>query len=748
VPILSKNKKQFVFINIIGVLIFLCGIYYFSYSFKRFKKERKEFVLTNALTISELLPREKIFALSATPQDTVRKEYFELKNTLAKILKFNLRARFAYIYLLRDNKIYFVVDSEPVGSNDESPAGQEYTEADSSYYKVFITNSPEITKINTDRWGSWISVLIPIQNKNGDIYVFSMDYDAKIWRNMLYMEIFRTILIILLIWALYISFIYIYNKNQKLKCELVKRNKIEKELIESETKYRSITEKMTDVVWLMDTRGKSLFVTPSIKKFTGFSVEEYLSQSIDDRFTMESSILAQKYLHEGLLKYRQNPNKNFDYTERVELEYKCRDGNTKWGELIVTPYLNSQGELIGIHGVTRDITDRKITEQELIKAKEKAEESDRLKSAFLANMSHEIRTPMNGILGFASLLRKKEVKPEKQKEFLDLIEKSGERMLAIINDIIAISKIESGQMPLYLEDFDVNQLLLENYYFFKPMAEVKGLELKYPALINDSFKNIKSDKYKLNAIISNLLRNAIKFTEKGRIEFGSITGNKTMEFYVKDTGRGIPIELQTKIFERFVQGSQEYSRNYEGSGLGLAISKSYSQMLGGDITVESNFGEGSLFKVKIAAEYCSENINKSEIIKKNNFNKINMGKIKNLKIVIAEDDPISSFLLKQYIEKFAKEIEIFTNGEDVLNYCKNNNDIDCIFLDIKMPQLSGFEVIKNIREFNKNLLVFGQSAYALIDERRQAMELGCNDYITKPYTEEDIDDLIYKWFDK
>ncbi len=746
-PILSRNKKQFLIINFLGVLILLGGLYYFNYSFKRFKKERQEFVLTNVFTIAELLPRDKVFALSGIPQDTAREEYVELKNTLATLLEFNIRARFAYIYLLRDNKIHFVVDSEPVGSNDESPAGQEYIEADSVYYKVFKTNKPEITPIITDRWGSWISVLIPIKNNNGDIYVFGMDYDARMWNRMLTLEIFRSFFIVFLFWTLYLSLIYIFNKNRRLRNELLNRKKIENELKESELKYRSITEKMTDVVWLMDTDGKSLFVTPSIKKFTGFSVEEYLSQTIIDRFTTKSAELAKRHLSEGIKKYKMNPDKNSDYTERVELEYRCKDGGTKWGELIVTPYLNSDDELIGIHGVTRDITDRKITEQELIKAKEKAEESDRLKSAFLANMSHEIRTPMNGILGFANLLRKKEVKPEKQKEYLDLIEKSGERMLSIINDIIDISKIESGQMPLYLEPFDVNQLLLENYTFFKPMAEVKGIELKYPVLLNDSFKNIKSDKYKLNAIISNLLRNAIKFTDKGRIEFGAITGNKIIQFYVKDTGRGIPSELQNKIFERFVQGSQDYSRNYEGSGLGLAISKSYAQMLGGDITVESNLGKGSLFTIKIAAEYCGDLINDSENLKLN-LKKTDMEKIKNLKIVIAEDDPISGFLLQEYLEKFAKEIKFFTNGEDVLDYCKNNNDIDCVFLDIKMPQLSGFEVVKKIREFNKNLLVFGQSAYALIAERRHAMDLGCNDYITKPYTEEDIDDLISKWFDK
>lgn len=746
-PVLSENKKQFLLINFLGVLILLCGLYYFNFSYKRFKKERKEFVLTNAFTIAELLPIDKVFALSGIPQDTVREEYFYLKNTLSKILEFNIRARFAYIYLLKDNKIYFVVDSEPVGSEDESPAGQEYTEADSVYFKVFKTNEPEITSIITDRWGSWISVLIPIKNDNGDIYVFGMDYDAGMWNQMLTMEVFRSFLIVFLFWSFYLSLVFIIKKNRRLRNELLNRQKIENDLKKSELKYRSITEKMTDVVWLMDIKGKSLFVTPSIKKFTGFSVEEYLSQTIEDRFTPQSSELAKKYLHDGIFKYNMNPDKNSDYAERVELEYRCKDGGKKWGELIITPYLNSDGELIGIHGVTRDITDRKITEQELIKAKEKAEESDRLKSAFLANMSHEIRTPMNGILGFASLLRKKEVKPEKQKEYLDLIEKSGERMLSIINDIIDISKIESGQMPLYIEAFDANQLLLENYIFFKPMADDKGLELKYPVLLNDSLKNIKSDKYKLNAIISNLLRNAIKFTDKGRIEFGAITGNKTIEFYVKDTGRGIPAELQTKIFERFVQGSQEYSRNYEGSGLGLAISKSYAKMLSGDITVESNLGKGSLFKVKLAAEFCRNLINDSENLKLN-FKKTDMGKINNLKIVIAEDDPISGFLLKEYLEKFAIEIKLFTNGEELLEYCKNNNDIDCVFLDIKMPQLSGFEVVKKIREFNKNLLVFGQSAYALIDERRRAMDLGCNDYITKPYTEEDIDDLISKWFDK
>lgn len=224
---------------------------------------------------------------------------------------------------------------------------------------------------------------------------------------------------------------------------------------------------------------------------------------------------------------------------------------------------------------------------ELIVAKEHAEESDRLKSAFLANMSHEIRTPMNSILGFAGLLNTPNLTGEKQQEYIRVIETSGERMLNIINDIVSISKIESGILDVNISESNINEQMERVYNFFKAETEKKGILLSFNNLLLEKDFIIKTDKEKLYAILTNLVKNAIKFTNEGSIEFGCVKKEKFIEFYIKDSGVGICQEQKKLIFERFRQGSESLNRSYEGVGLGLSISKAYVELLGGEIWIKS-----------------------------------------------------------------------------------------------------------------------------------------------------------------
>jgi len=237
--------------------------------------------------------------------------------------------------------------------------------------------------------------------------------------------------------------------------------------------------------------------------------------------------------------------------------------------------------------------------KQLIESKEKAEESDRLKSAFLANMSHEIRTPMNGILGFVSLLDDVTLTKDKYLIYVNLVKKSSERLLETINDIIEISKIESNQVSLKKSQFDVNESLNFLYGFFKPAAEEKNLNLRLVNSLSGSMVVFNTDKNKLESILTNFIKNAIKFTREGFVEIGFRRNNGTYLFYVKDTGSGIPKEKQEAVFDRFVQADIEITRPYEGSGLGLAIAKAYAAMLGGKIGIESEEGKGSTFSFTI-----------------------------------------------------------------------------------------------------------------------------------------------------
>lgn len=240
--------------------------------------------------------------------------------------------------------------------------------------------------------------------------------------------------------------------------------------------------------------------------------------------------------------------------------------------------------------------------QKLIQSKEKAEESDRLKSAFLANMSHEIRTPMNGILGFVNLLEDTTLTKEKYILYLNFVKKSSERLLSTINDIIEISKIESKQVILQASEFDINESLRFLFGFFKPETEKKGLRFLYNNPLDDKELMFYTDKNKLESVLTNFLKNALKFTNEGFIELGMKDNGSFFTFYVKDSGPGIDKNKITLIFERFTQGDIEITRPYEGSGLGLSIAKAYSELIGGEIGVDSVKGGGSTFYLKIRKE--------------------------------------------------------------------------------------------------------------------------------------------------
>jgi len=308
------------------------------------------------------------------------------------------------------------------------------------------------------------------------------------------------------------------------------------------------------------------------------------------------------------------------------------DGQVIWLDTSKFPLRDSLGQVIGIIGVSNDISTLRIAEQELmnknkelilqnkekekravelINAKDKAEESDRLKSAFLANIGHEIRTPMNGILGFAGLLKEPDLLGEEQQEYIKSIEESGARMLHIINDIVDISKIEAGLMHVDIKDTFINKKIEFIYNFFKPEADQKGIKLIFKNSLPADEAIIKSDQKKVYSIITNLVKNALKFTENGVIEYGYEKKGQFIEFFVKDTGAGISVEQQKYIFEMFRQGNDSLNRNYEGAGIGLFISKAYVEMLGGCIWVESEIGKGSTFYFTLPCDTKPEEIDVS-----------------------------------------------------------------------------------------------------------------------------------------
>jgi signal transduction histidine kinase len=378
-----------------------------------------------------------------------------------------------------------------------------------------------------------------------------------------------------------------------------------------------------------------------------------------------------------------------------------------------------------------------IRTKELVLAKEKAEESDKLKTAFLANMSHEIRTPMNGILGFSQLLKLPNLSVLDKNRYIDTIDHSTHQLLNIITDILNISKIEAGEETIQSTDFNICELLDEIYSFYQPLAIEKKLKLSVNNTVPLDKVEIKSDPIKLRQILDNLIGNALKFTHKGNISIDISSTDEQIKFKIEDTGIGIELSQHAVIFDRFRQVELTHSRKFGGTGLGLSLAKSYVEMLGGTIYVESTLGKGSTFTFEIPLLLSSEPVSmeKAVIVSEPLLN-IWVGKT----LLLAEDENANASFMKTVFKSTGIKVIIAKNGLKAVELCKNNPDISVVLMDIKMPLMDGLTATRRIRSFNQDIPIIATTAYALSTDAGLCKEAGCNDYISKPLK---IDQLFF-----
>jgi PAS domain S-box-containing protein len=512
---------------------------------------------------------------------------------------------------------------------------------------------------------------------------------------------------------------------------LPKFKKSGKALIASEIRYRRLFESAKDGILILDAEtGKIVDVNPFLIDLLGFSYEQFIEKAIWEIGSFKDIFSN----YEKFLELQKN-----EYVRYHDLPIVTNTGRKIHVEFVSNVYSADNENVIQCN--IRDISQRIEIETALIEAKEKAEKSDHLKSAFLTNMSHEIRTPMNGILGFTELLKEPNLKSDDIQDYIQIIQISGKRMLNTINNIVDISKIESGLIQINVSEANVNEKMDFIYSFFKPEVEFKGLQFFLNNGLTTRESIIKTDNEKIYGILTNLIKNAIKFTYDGTINFGYNKKGEFLEFFVKDTGVGIPENQKEIIFERFRQGSESLTRGYEGSGLGLSIAKSYVEMLGGKIWVESREGEGSTFYFTIPYIPVAEE--KQEILNAASAEQ-EEAQLKNLKILIVEDDEISYSLLTRMLKKISKEVLHSMTGVEAIEVCRNNPDLDLVLMDIRMPVMDGNEAIRNIRQFNKDVIIIAQTAYAFSRDKEMAIEAGSNDYISKPISMTLLYELIKK----
>jgi PAS domain S-box-containing protein len=430
-----------------------------------------------------------------------------------------------------------------------------------------------------------------------------------------------------------------------------------------------------------------------------------------------------------------------------ELQLRTSDNKNRYILVHAIPRKNAADKYSGAFFTMMDITERVLIERELIVAKDKALDADRLKSSFLANMSHEIRTPMNSIIGFSSMLKRTGLDRKKKNQYLDIIISRGKHLMEILNNIIDISKIEENLIQIGNEECNLYYLWdeLKVYYeseLIKNNKEMIRLQFNPGIPIEDAV--IETDGARLTQIIANLLNNSIKFTESGYIEAGfHLLNPDTLVFYVKDTGIGIPLDKQAIIFDRFRQVDESFTRSYGGTGLGLSICKGLLKLMGGKIWVESDGIGGTTFYFTIPYK----KFNKEVIKPEENFT---MGEKQydwsGRKILIIEDDPTSFEFLSEVLQPTHCTVLYANNGVEGLKRF-GSGIFDLVLLDIQLPEMDGYQIAKTIRQSNTNIPIIAQTAHAMSDDKQKCLKAGCNEYLTKPVHYQQLLETIGSFFE-
>jgi PAS domain S-box-containing protein len=515
------------------------------------------------------------------------------------------------------------------------------------------------------------------------------------------------------------------------------RKKADTALRESEEKLRNILYSSPDAITVSDLRGYitecnqaalDIFECETDSELIGINANQFVVPEMRRR-GIET---IKTVLRNGFIK-------------NIEFEITTKKGKLISVDLSASLIRDTNDKPIGIATITQDISERKAYERNLEEAKEKAEESDRLKSAFLANMSHEIRTPMNAILGFSELLRSEEIAKEVRDEYTKIIHNKGNELMLIINDIIDISKIEAGDIKIMKSNLEVNDFLKPLYQHYNREKSLMNkdhiqLRLQIPETANPV---IHTDPARLKQVIYNLINNALKFTQEGFVEIGYSIQDPNVEFFIRDTGIGVTPEKQQIIFDRFRQVDESLNSQFGGTGLGLAISKNLVNLLGGEIRIKSAEHQGSTFYFTLPM---LENKGSDKPGRKDPASSVKkIEKILDLtgrKILIAEDDSANYLFIESFLKQTNADILWARDGKEVLDIFKADPSLDMILMDLKMPDINGIDATRTIRKTNQQIPVIALTAYAFADDKENSIRAGCNAYLSKPVKIEQLSKIL------
>ncbi len=482
---------------------------------------------------------------------------------------------------------------------------------------------------------------------------------------------------------------------------------------ENENFVTGILENIPDMIFVKDARTSNfVLVNKAVEENMGWKREDIIGKNETDLFPKEISLIlleeSQQVLETNsiLLKEEVLPTLNGQ-----------RIFNTK-----KLPILDHNGLPKFLLGVSEDITAKKEGEKELIDAKERAEESNRLKIAFLQNISHEIRTPMNAICGFTNLMTEPDLSLEQKANYSSIVRSNCDQLLTIITDVLTISSVETKQVKVNIQEVNLNQLMEEMTHIFEPTASSLSLTFINNTKIPESQAYVLTDRTKLTQILSNLLTNALKFTREGSIEIDCQIEKDELVFFVKDTGIGFNPAIKDTIFERFRQANEDINKQYGGTGLGLAISKAFVELLGGRIDVETQPGKGSTFHFTLPydAALPIEPEPVAPIAWNHGFT-----------ILVAEDEDINFLFLETLLQPMNWKLIRARNGQEAVDLACADHSIRLILMDIRMPVMDGYQAAIIIKELRPDLPILAQTAYANDFEIEKYREV-FDDYMAKP----------------
>lgn len=519
--------------------------------------------------------------------------------------------------------------------------------------------------------------------------------------------------------------------SQGMQFDITQHKRTEEALLAEQYLLNAFMDNTPDVIYFKDWESRIIRYNKAFAHTLGGEDEHNLTGKTDfDFFTPEHAKKA--FDDEQAIMRTRRPLIN------IEEKETWKDGRQTWVITSKFPLTDKKGAIVGTFGVSKDITSQKKLEQELTMAKLKAEESDRLKTAFLHNISHEIRTPMNAIMGFTGFLSDPGIEQVQKTHFIEVIQQSSHQLLSIIDDIVRIATIEAGQERLSRSELNLNHLMRFELDQFRSKAEEKGITFECTVDLDDERSLILADETKLQQIISNLLVNAFKFTHSGTIHFGYQSKQGNLEFYVKDTGIGIPESMLVSIFNRFSQVESSISRQYGGSGLGLSICKAYVELHGGKIWVESAPGNGSSFLFTIpyipvsSIDAGMKGVDNPELL---SSSMVTVEQQLEFTILVAEDEALNYMMVYEMLKRLHVTVIHAVNGKEAVEMVKNT-PVDLVLMDLKMPVMDGYEATRLIKEYRPSLTVVALTAYSLESDRERALNCGCSDVIVKPINRE------------